>query len=872
MNSDGHRFLKPGGARRPASRASISRACLLLAGFWLLTSAAPAAIFTNNARIEIPDSTGSLSRSAANGDLTVMCWFKFSIPSGVTINNDMTILVNQSGSTTTNNTHAYNLYFNAETGAVEFTAKGAAGLYRQTLISRPFIDRWYHVAVAMSGGSYYAYVDGQTVTTPGTGASGDSSVTNGITIGGWGSGKYLWGEVQEVAIYKYYLQATDVRAYMFGDQRSNPEIQGYYKLGASTNSADWLKNFVAGAAAGSGNAFPSIDNLAFEETDQAGEQSLYDSRKNGGSDAITPLSGAFSWSQTAFARPTPGIAFQFAYGYSSALPPDGGSGDAYDKRSIGRGWRHTFDVRLVRGEKTTVLNLITWDGATEVWDRSPTNASIYFTRHKEYRGELIRLNNLDDDYEWTTSDRLVYRFRSPEYGNENLNGRLLEIRDFNTNRVTISGNSLGLVTNVTDSAAGNYTFIYSSQLLTNVTFGNWSLNFNYDFANRRLISKSITNTSGLYTAVSTTWQFQYANPSNGPLVRIIDPRGFTNTFVQYDQYGRKTNEVDALNRATATRYGVPGKRQITRVDPGTNSWIETYDRKGRITAQQDPLTNITSYTNDDRGNRTSITEPLGWKTCFGYDSRANVIARTNELGEITRWAFHGFFNKATNEVDALGWTNHYVLDNNTGNLLRHFDDRGTLVSYTYRTNGLVETTTDANGNTSRFAYDTNGFLVAQTDPATNTNSFAVNEVGWKLAHTNALGKVTTFAYDLNGNVLRTVDPIQRVFTKTYDANGNLLAASDAKNQFTFSFYDAANQRTQTVDRAGATNRFFYTTRGKLDRATDALGNTTTNSYDSANRLIAASDPLGQSVTNVFDANGNVVTMIDKLGQSWSKTY
>lgn len=133
--------------------------------------------------------------------------------------------------------------------------------------------------------------------------------------------------------------------------------------------------------------------------------------------------------------------------------------------------------------------------------------------------------------------------------------------------------------------------------------------------------------------------------------------------VQYDQYGRQTNQMDALNRATATRYGVPGKRQITRIDPGTNSWIETYDRKGHILEQQDPLTNITSYAYDTNGNRVSITEPLGWTTTFGYDTRANVTARTNALGEVTRWTFHGLFNKATNEVNALGWTNSYALDN-----------------------------------------------------------------------------------------------------------------------------------------------------------------------------------------------------------------
>jgi len=549
--------------------------------------------------------------------------------------------------------------------------------------------------------------------------------------------------------------------------------------------------------------------IEFEETDRDGEQSLFDSRRNQGQDAIAPLSGAFSWQQTVFARPTPGIAFDLRIGYSSAtpiIPPGDGSDDPYLKRTLSEGWRHTFDTRVVVENNTFDARLFMWDGSVETWTRTNL-AQPFRTRHKEYRGELAFDINTGEVY-WTNADRAVYRFHSL-YGDANLVGRLREIRDFNGNMVQVLWNSAQRwVSSIVDSAGGSYQFNYDEARgrLTNVTFGFWRVNFGYDVNTNRLISKSIANSSGLYTAISNTWQFQYN--TNGLLSHTVDPRGITNLFVQYDQYGRKTNEVDALSRATATRYGVPAKRQITHTDPGGFQWIETYDRKGRILAQQDPLTNITRYTYDDRGNRTSVTEPLGWKTFFDYDARANVVARTNALGEITRWAFHGFFNKATNKVDALGWTNHYVLDNNTGNLLRHFDTLGTLVSYTYRTNGLVESSTEANGNTSRFAYDTNGFLIAQTDPAANTTSFGLNEVGWKLAQTNALGQMTDFAYDLNGNFVRTVDAIQRVFTKTYDANGNLLSASDAKGQFTTNAYDAANQKISTADRTGTnTTRF-----------------------------------------------------------------
>ena len=61
-----------------------------------------------------------------------------------------------------------------------------------------------------------------------------------------------------------------------------------------------------------------------------------------------------------------------------------------------------------------------------------------------------------------------------------------EIRDFNTNSVKINWDqSVGVITQVVDSARGTYSFRYNPQnLLTNVSFAQWQLNFMYDATNR----------------------------------------------------------------------------------------------------------------------------------------------------------------------------------------------------------------------------------------------------------------------------------------------------------------------------------------------------------------------------------------------------
>lgn len=683
----------------------------------------------------------------------------------------MTVLVDRrSGSEA--DALAYLIRVNVSNGNLEFYCKGSSGTYVNTLIERPYLDRWYHVAVVRQGEAFTGYVDGRQVFS-GSGTVGNAGNTQGVSIGGWGGAKYFCGEIQEVAVYQAVLSQELIATYLFKDQPSGLDsLKGYFKLGYATNATDSLKNYAFVPVPEGTENGTKQGTIEFDETNQAGEQSAFDAQRNGGRDALTPLSGAFTWDQTAFARPTPGIAFDFRFGYSSANTFGGyklGNFDPYGIGPMGKGWRHSFEVRVLPATTfaplgdTDTLGLMLWNGALNTWDRDSSTGE-YRPRNQEYSGELMLTPT---NCQWITPERLVYIFTRPDTGgNAVMRGRLMAIRDFNGNRVSLHWNEItGVLTQAVDSAGGRYEFNMDARaLLTNMTFGAWSVDFTYDATNR-LAAKSITNTSGFYTNIHTSWTFSY-NSTNGLLERITDPRINAAVQVAYDKYGRKVSVADALHRATVTEYAVPGRRQLRHTDPGGFKWIETYDRKGHILAQHDPLTNVTSYTYDEFGNRTSITEPLGWQTHFGYDERANVITRTNALGEVTRWTFHGFFNKATNEINPLGWTNHYELNDATGNLLRHYDALGTLVSYTYTTNGLPLTTTDGNGNVTRFAYDTNGFLIATTDPLAYTNARSVNEVGWTLATTNALGQLTTFAYDLNGKAVRTVDTLSRVYLRT----------------------------------------------------------------------------------------------------------
>jgi RHS repeat-associated protein len=846
---------------------------ILTSGFCLLTSVR-AASFPGNARVEITDPTGGLSWSNSVNALTVSCWFKFVIPSGTNINQHMTLLVNRKTGTETTDPYAYLIRYNIWNGNLEFVTRGTS-IATNTLIERPYLERWYHLAVVRQGDEYTGYVDGRQVFNN-TRTIGSTVSSNGVSIGDWNGTTPFWGEIQEVAIYQAALSQEFITWYMYQDQPDIPELKGYYKLGWSANSADYYKNFSSSPPTGTETGTKvGTGEIRFEEVNQAGEQSLFDSRKNAGSGAMAPLAGAFTWSQGALSRPTPGIGFGLQFGYSSANAVGGyqlGTYDPFTSGAMGKGWRHSFEMRVLPGQYFSpvagidTIGVMSWDGGIETWDLD-YDSFEYYTRHNEYRGELDLLGNT---CQWTTPDRLIYKFRHPFSGSTIMRGRLMEVRDYNGNSLKLHWNeTIGILTQVVDTVGGQYDFRYNSQyLLTNVTFQGWSANFQYNATNQ-LVAKWFTAPAA-YSNLNTRWSYSYY-ATNGLLSTVTDPNSNTAVRVFYDQWGRKTNVVDALNRSTQTAYVVSGNRQITRTDPGGFAWVENYDRKGRVISRTDPLTNTVAYAYDDRGNVSNVTEPLGWKTYFAYDERSNRIAQTNELGQITRWVYHSFFNKPIEAINPLNWSTHFEYDA-AGNLTRSFDDLGTLSSATYFPNGLVATATDANGNVSQFAYNSDGFLTAKTDPANNTWNYTRNELGWTLTTTDPLSQTATLTYNVNGNVIKTVDPLNRTFTATYDPNGNLLTKSDAKAQLTRFYYDAANQQTQMVDRVRAVWKTTYTTRGSVNQTIDPYNNTVTRTYDNANRLIKVTDPLSQFASTEYDANGNVTATVDKLNRRWTKEY
>ena len=200
-----------------------------------------AATFSGNASISINDPTGALSADPANNALTVSCWFRLSIPSSTNLTDNLVVLMDRTDGNEAA-TFSYEIRFNIFNGNLEFLANGTTGTITSKLIDRPYLDRWYHLAVVRQQSAFAAYVDGrQLALFPSVNLG--NAVGGGLSIGGVsGNSRLFLGDIVEVAIYQAALNTSQIQDRMFKDQRASANLKGYYKLAYSTNVADLYRN------------------------------------------------------------------------------------------------------------------------------------------------------------------------------------------------------------------------------------------------------------------------------------------------------------------------------------------------------------------------------------------------------------------------------------------------------------------------------------------------------------------------------------------------------------------------------------------------------------------------------------------------------
>jgi YD repeat-containing protein len=330
-------------------------------------------------------------------------------------------------------------------------------------------------------------------------------------------------------------------------------------------------------------------------------------------------------------------------------------------------------------------------------------------------GTLTSVGTNPVTYTYVSKDDVTYTF--------NGSGQLLTITDPHNLTVTFAYSG-SLLSTVAEPDGGVGTFHYTNSRLTSIdepggrtvtirrttagdglsdmtglTMPDGGLRtFGYDTAHRLLTDD--------YSPRLATYAF---DAGTGALNTITLAGGETGTVKpaavqEVDSSAAQASQpdlvTDALNHTTTFVFsGVGWLLSETAADGGVRQW--TRDQAGHPTTATDPDGNVTTY--------SYLYGPYQ----SGPGGGAGDLMKVSFAdGSTNQFQYEGTFHHMTLFVDGNGNRTTMTYDATTGDLLTVKDALGNVTSYVCyqsggRSNGLVQSITDPNGNVTSFQYDSN---------------------------------------------------------------------------------------------------------------------------------------------------------------------
>jgi YD repeat-containing protein len=403
----------------------------------------------------------------------------------------------------------------------------------------------------------------------------------------------------------------------------------------------------------------------------------------------------------------------------------------------------------------------------------------------------------------------------------------------------------------------------------------------------------------LRPTVSTSDQMQrFIYDAEGRLVGTVDPKNYL-TEIVYTAAGNVKTRTTYNNPVAA---GFADSARIDTLRPLSNAGDRVhsyqYNELDQLTREVSPAGVITTYTYDLNGNQVSATVGLATSAessaQYRYDSFGHVIAELSPIGVA--------------QLKTAG-TNTTAIEN----IWKTY-----ATTYTYDTDGLKTSSTDANGNRTVYYYDADGRLAYTVDAKGGLARSQYNAFGQVSALTRyataipadklaglAGGTVTTaftdlvnalpsssntstelFYYDHVGNLTDHADALQYHTVTKYDPFGEAITTSqpgtpgsvtantaiDANSRV---YYDRDGRVTMTVSGAGVVTAYQYDGLGNvLEKAVYATTVTVTDTDTTATILSRAGTSYAQRQRYVYDGRGQAVavfTAIGSTGATWTVT-
>ena len=363
---------------------------------------------------------------------------------------------------------------------------------------------------------------------------------------------------------------------------------------------------------------------------------------------------------------------------------------------------------------------------------------------------------------------------------------------------------------------------------------------------------------------------------------------------QYDELGRVTKILDALNGETRFTYDRLGNR-LTVTDAENKTWSFAYDDLGRLKSETDHSGKTISYKPDEAGNVFEKTDRLGEVTRYSFDA-ASRLTRVDYLvdGSSETFGYDPAGNRSAAANGSVGYSFQY---DRLNRLTSKLDSRGRSLSFTYDAVGNILTKTTYQGSTTGYVYNAANRLVMLTNPDYTQVDYQYDPAGRLLSRVTANGARMTQTFDANGwlesqNQYDAANDLVSDISYTRDRVGNILTSDDGAGTTAYT-YDAlyrlesadypgtANDEAFAYDKVGnrkthtqgsttpnASTRYFTYTAGTNRLANIRIGSTTGTieasfTHDLEGRLTSQSGVGAKTLT--WDAKGRLWTLTDTNG-------
>jgi RHS repeat-associated protein len=223
--------------------------------------------------------------------------------------------------------------------------------------------------------------------------------------------------------------------------------------------------------------------------------------------------------------------------------------------------------------------------------------------------------------------------------------------------------------------------------------------------------------------------------------------------------------------------------------------------------------------------------------------------------------------------------------NSLGKVTKSTDPAGRVTAYVYDTNAIDllevrQQTGGINELLASFTYNTQHLPLTATDASDQTTVYTYNVAGQIKTITNAKNEVTTYNYDTNGYLQNIVGALPGAITSfTYDGFGRLRTTTDSEGYTVTVDYDAiGGDPTKTLNRVAKVTypdgTYEQVTYDRLDPewTRDRLGRWSRKFYDSLRHVVAAQDPLNRIITYAWCDCGSLegITDSNRNTTSWAR--